>query len=639
MINRSPLKRYSKPRTAGDQTSGGRGKLLRATSSLTRVELVVRETLQNSWDARLSGERPTYGARIYRIDTEVKEALRSQVFTDLPTSLGDLEDSLNSPDLHAIEIFDRGTSGLDGPYLASEEARPGEANNFNSFVFDIGTTKDSESAGGTFGFGKTATFEVSRAHSVVYWSRCRGRDGALEHRLIAATLHDPYVEADRRYTGAHWWGDPESEVIAPLRGERAAELGKSLFRTGFHALETGTSILVIDPVIAITHETDAAAHKREPVRSDEHADALVSQFSKAISFSAWPKVVHGSGGVSPMDIKLFKNRVEQGVATNALREYDRFADALLTVRQAQDNSLPPTSDTDPAGVLRSETIPIHLRRSGALSVPREEIFGQRQDNVVGHLRLVESAVSADEPTGDIPRNVVCLMRSEAELVVRYDLHVEPESEFIQWHGVFKPTPECDGHFAAAEPPTHDSWVPASAESEISEYVVERAMRNVQQKVRSFLSQDTVTIQPGTRSVRGVSTALREFVPLGPAPDDMANTTTSPRRQARAKQQRAQAGVNVLRASPLSDNLGQELLVRAESSRADYALISVDVYAVTAEGRMALEDDEVLVEVVEAGVRNPIDKAFKATTNETVQLEIRTKVPTALEVSVSMDEQP
>ena len=61
----STLGRYSKPRGAGDQTSGGRGKLLRPTSDLSRVGIVVRETLQNKgprlgsslWSTRLQGER------------------------------------------------------------------------------------------------------------------------------------------------------------------------------------------------------------------------------------------------------------------------------------------------------------------------------------------------------------------------------------------------------------------------------------------------------------------------------------------------------------------------------------------------------------------------------------------------------
>ena len=148
------LKRYSKPRGAGDQTSGGRGKLLRPTSALSRLELLVRETLQNSWDARDDDWTPAYGVRVYRLDDKVKQTLRENIFTDLPDSLSDLSACLRSPDVHAIEIFDRGTVGLNGPYRASEVAQDGEKNNFNSFVFDIGSTKSSGRSGGTFGFGK-----------------------------------------------------------------------------------------------------------------------------------------------------------------------------------------------------------------------------------------------------------------------------------------------------------------------------------------------------------------------------------------------------------------------------------------------------------------------------------------------------
>lgn len=232
-MKESALKRYSKRRTAGDQTSGGRGKLLRPSTDLSRIELVVRETLQNSWDAADDDWYPAYGVSVHEVSAQTKTVLKDMIFTELPESLSLLADSLNATGLHAIEIYDRGTTGLDGPYRASDVAELGEPNNFNSFVFDIGTTKDSSSSGGTFGFGKTATFEISRAHSVVYWTRCRTKTGSLEHRLIAASLHEPYAEDGARYTGAHWWGDPEDSEIVPLRGGCRRKSWRSHFRHPF----------------------------------------------------------------------------------------------------------------------------------------------------------------------------------------------------------------------------------------------------------------------------------------------------------------------------------------------------------------------------------------------------------------------
>src|SRR5699024_325745 len=79
---------------------------------------------------------------------------------------------------------------------------------------------------------------------------------------------------------------------------------------------------------------------------------------------------------------------------------------------------------------------------------------------------------------------------------------------LQWTGVFKPTPECDHHFASSEPPTHDAWTPNTAESEISNYVVRRTLEQVRRKTRDFLDAQQGEIKATNRSVRDVSAALR-----------------------------------------------------------------------------------------------------------------------------------
>ncbi|WP_222127602.1 hypothetical protein, partial [Brevibacterium casei] len=106
--------------------------------------MLIRETLQNSWDAREEDRPPAYGVRLDRLEKSKRVILLDHVFTDLPVSLEQIRASLSSPDVHAVEIYDRGTTGLAGPFRASDEATDGLPNNFNSFVFDIGTTSDSE---------------------------------------------------------------------------------------------------------------------------------------------------------------------------------------------------------------------------------------------------------------------------------------------------------------------------------------------------------------------------------------------------------------------------------------------------------------------------------------------------------------
>ena len=639
----SALKRYSKPRGAGDQTSGGRGKLLRPTSALSRLELLVRETLQNSWDARDDDWTPAYGVRVYRMDHVVKQMLRENVFTELPESLSDLADCLRSPDVHAIEIFDRGTVGLNGPFRASEVARNGEKNNFNSFVFDIGSTKSSGRSGGTFGFGKTASFEVSNAHSVVYWSRCLTQDDEVEHRLIACALHDEYEEGNARFTGAHWWGDPDDDDIVPLRGEAAAAMGEEIFRTHFGDTEegdpeTGTSILILDPVITVGIDDDLDA--RVPVRTDEHSEALIQQVSDAVAHSAWPKVVPNGEESRPMIVELYENRAEKPVVDLALSQYGHFASGLNSIRQLQGQLKEDYSVSLPFGAVRSQSFPITLSPRGAMRTKKEEMFGGRTDNTIGHLFLIESAELDTQVASSVPKNVICMMRSEAELVVNYNPVVETESGILQWHGVFKPTPECDRHFAASEPPTHDRWTPDAADSEASRYVVRRALDLIGTKTKAFLSENKVQPKDQEQSVRKVALGLRSFVPLGLPPED-ETVRDSPRRRARqsggSKRGRG-TEVAIVRSGQLPNGGGQVIDVLPTSKECRLVALTAEIFAITSDGRLALDEDELTVTWRSGGRVLEVGTDCVVAPGEEVQLRLDTRTPAALEISIKAEEE-
>lgn len=636
----SSLNRYSKPRGAGDQTSGGRGKLLRATSALSRLELLVRETLQNSWDARDEEWTPAYGVRVYRMDPDVKQILRKHVFTDLPESLADLADCLHSPDVHAIEIYDRGTVGLNGPFRASEVASDGEKNNFNSFVFDIGTTKTSGQSGGTFGFGKTASFEVSNAHSVVYWSRCRTQDDEdVEHRLIACSLHDPYEEGNARFTGAHWWGAPDDDDIIPIRGEEAAELGEQIFRTHFGDTndgepETGTSILILDPVITVG--VADGLDERVPVRTDEDSEALLKQISDALAHSAWPKVVPSGEEDRPMIVELYENRHERPVIDSMLAKYGHFASALNFVRSEQGQLEEGYSIALPVGTVRSQCFPIVLRPRGAMVSMRSELFGGRQDDTVGHLYLIESAAIATETDSTGPRDALCIMRSEAELVVNYDPVVEAEGGTLQWHGVFKPTTECDRHFAASEPPTHDRWTPDAAESEASRYVVRRTLEQIRSKTKKFLNENRASVNVQEQSVRKVALGLRSFVPLGHSKPDDAD---SPRRRARrsgGQKKEHRTEVAILNSKPLPGGRGQVIDVLPTSRNGESVSLKAEVFAITSDGRLALDDEDVRATWRCGKALLEVGQECIVESGTDVELRLETRTPTALEIAIKTE---
>lgn len=651
----STLKRFSKPRGAGDQTSGGRGKLLRPTSDLSRVGIVVRETLQNSWDARDEDWDPAYGVRVYKVNEDARRVLRDRIFTDLPTSLRDLGAGLNNPNLHAIEIYDRGTTGLNGPYRATEVAEEGKPNNFNSFVFDIGTTKASESSGGTFGFGKTATFEVSRVHSVVYWTRCLNDSGQFEHRLIAASLHEPYAENKQRFTGAHWWGNlvpstsnPALEDIVPIVGEEAQRLGELLFHVPFgdegEFHETGTSILILEPVISVEDVVDGEAEAEQAplvqvaVETEDHVSELLRQISEALSLNSWPKTIPLDNENIPMLIELYRNEDELGVAERIRQESEIYANALINVRTQQGQQSVEDKREIPSGILDQRTIEITLRPPKKPGISHSDYFGTRRDRIVGHLHLSLRLKTPEGTPQSHRQNALCLMRSEAELVVYYDEVIEFSDENIEWHGVFKPTPECDRHFSASEPPTHDSWTPRSGtDNEISAYVVSRALNNIRQKTRDFLSAHQAPQKESTRSVREVANGLREFVPFGELDDSEESASGSGGSRPRSKKSRPDVHVEVLGSQATSDRRGQQLQVQASSKSGKNILVKADIFALTAEGRMKLTDEEAEVVWLKNGVQIAQGHSYTVPHHGVVDIAFRTHIVAALEVDLQTEE--
>lgn len=634
------LKIYSKPRGAGDQTSGGRGKLLRATSNLTRVQILVRETLQNSWDAKLDVWVPAYGVYVHRVSETVKHTLANQVFTNLPSSLKVLEESLAHPEMRVLEIYDRGTSGLDGPFRAGEATPPGTPNNFNSFVFDIGTTKADGGAGGTFGFGKTATFEVSHAHSVVYWSACRNEHGDVEHRLIASALHEPYDEKGARFTGAHWWGDPEESDIVPLRGTAAQELGEQLFNTHFGEDETGTSILVVDPEVRISSDTEAAA-ERVQVHSDHHEDLLVDEIVDSLAYSAWPKTIHAGDVDPPMILHVYKRGEEVEVSEAINNRYAHYAISLNAIREKLDQLEGPVSPP-PIQVLKHSTEAIVLRPKRSFNEPLSKFFGDRTDSTAGflHLMLTPTETGEQKRAGpSAPKNQLCLMRSRAELVVYYDSVADTDLGGLQWTGVFKPTPECDFHFASSEPPTHDTWTPNTADTEISAYVVRRTLDAIRRKTREFLEAERVAQQASQRSVRDVANALRSFVP--PGQFDPETAQPEPGHQSRRSRRTKSHPPEVVFHGHTPTPGGPGFIVQFElkAKAKSELLVTAQPSARTADGRMGLEPDEYQLEW--KGHERPAAQGdaavFKA--GSAGELKVITRTALALDLAIDVEEHP
>ena len=149
-----------------------------------------------------------------------------------------------------------------------------------------------------------------------------------------------------------------------------------------------------------------------------------------------------------------------------------------------------------------------------------EIRSQRPARLLGHLALVRLPIglrARDLGFGDEAHHV-CLMRHDAELVVKY-LAMRPlDVSGYQWGGVFKPTAEADASFAASEPPTHDEWNSASLKRPHSVFV-NVGLKKIENAAREFVSPSAPAPSDdlvGVPSVVNLANKLSGFVPTSPA---------------------------------------------------------------------------------------------------------------------------
>lgn len=396
---------------------------------LDRLTILVRESAQNSWDARID-DRHTVD---YRIDLKTVGAADAPAWRDnllrkapakqhLP-----LRDKLQKPLLRVLSISDRGTRGLGGPTRADTVTDKGR--DFVAFMRNIGEPRDQALGGGTYGFGKGILYLTSKAGTIIVHTRCQF-EGRYETRLMAASLWKSYDNKEpaggRRYTGRHWWGDVSGEVIEPLVGAVADAMAARLGLQPLGPTETGTTVVIIDPDL----------EDKEPAEAAEY-------LAETIAWHLWPKMLPTDGGNPPMRFSVTCDGMTYPVPDPAaMKPLKLFVNAYRKMKDAQ------------ADELRWR----NTRLLGRLGLNR---------TMAPRFEPSEPAKVAGFEDGLVHH--VCLMRP-AELVVNYWSGQKPAGEVIAYAGVFRADESMDETYAAAEPPTHDSWNPQSLDYPQSSYV-------------------------------------------------------------------------------------------------------------------------------------------------------------------------
>ncbi len=389
------------------------------------LEVLVREAVQNCWDAHRAGGigvTVEIGARTLR--AEQVATLRERVLADAPQGLP-LAPLLDEG-LQLLHFADFGTTGLGGPTRADAELTG--VTDFVDFVRNVGQPPDKEFAGGSFGYGKAAFYLASRARTIIVDSYCLPED---ERRLIAYGLGEEYREGGIPYTGRHWWGVMDEGVPEPLRGAEAARLAADLGLPERGPGDHGTTVAIVAPHL---HAASLDEDLDLPAAIDFIAECLLWNF--------WPKLTAPAGKQPEMSFRLCVDGVEREL------EDPRRHPRLSAFTEAMD-----------------------LLRDPGLAAPgdpffvRSELECRSPKKVVGTLALRQTATSAVSAEGPLTSGAkatadgvhhVALMRN-VELVVTYRRGPVLPVPQRGYAGVFRCAPELDDVFCQSEPPTHDSW--------------------------------------------------------------------------------------------------------------------------------------------------------------------------------------
>ncbi|MEU8631084.1 hypothetical protein AB0C38_02870 [Amycolatopsis sp. NPDC048633] len=417
---------------------------------LDLLTILVRESAQNSWDARTGDTAVDYHLDLRVVGPAHAPAWRELLTREVPAHEQlPLRKSISGPSIRILTVSDRGATGLGGPTRADNAVV--ENHDFVSFIRNIGEPRDTELGGGTYGFGKGIFYLLSRPGTVLVHTRCRVQ-GGFETRLMGCALWKSYAEGEglsgRRYTGRHWWGVTSSDgVVEPLIGADADAAAERLGLRGFGHDETGTTVVVIDPDLGEREIQEAGSYLAE-----------------TITWNLWPKMLADpDDGAPPMRFSVQCNGITVPVPDpRETTPLDMFVAAYQTIRSEDDHN-----------------------NLWYLGNPRTKL---------GALGLEKQFLPpfAETPAGEaagISGTVhhVCLMRT-AELVVTYHAGPKPAAEYVSYAGVFRADVALDSTFASSEPPTHDAWNWQSLDG-LDKRFVKMAFTRIKESIEKLIEID------------------------------------------------------------------------------------------------------------------------------------------------------
>ncbi|MDW8260956.1 MAG: hypothetical protein RMJ35_00375 [Phycisphaerales bacterium] len=473
-----PLTLYSEPYCPTGNIGENLKKLLGAPTT-DPLQTAIREALQNIADAARLGCGPRVLIRLRRLSAEQRRTLREEVFHEMPPeeeSAAALRRFLNDPNAFVLEICDFDTVGLGGPTRADEMPTGTRCTDFVDFLLNVGSPRDTVHGGGTYGFGKTALYRVSRCTTIIV-DTFPSDPEFRQQRLMACHLGRSFARRsnrkEKKFTGRHWWGRPiggGTGGVEPLTGDQARNLAQQLGFPGRSKTSTGTSIMILD-----------FARPAGDGEQDEPEDPSVTgnRIVETILWNFWPRMMEST----PPERRFTVDVEVEGVrlrmpAPEQTPPLDLFSIAMDKVRSG-----------DGCVEIRSQR---PAKRLGTLAIQKGP-RSKRCPLVGNHSVFPERA------------HHIALMRP-VELVVKYLEGPAIPDESLEWCGVFRASDEeeVERAFAESEPPAHDDWIPSNLQNRHQKTFVNVALRRIGEE-----AQRVVNANGGPKPPPGLATPLAQ----------------------------------------------------------------------------------------------------------------------------------
>lgn len=465
---------------------GDRGfRRLLGAPSLEGLQLVLREAIQNSCDAAKLGRGPGILIRLRTLTPEQIAFMRESLFADLPfvaESQEQLAAFLASDAPRVLEICDFNTTGLGGPTRADRIPEDVKRTDFIDFLRNVGTQRNTDLGGGTYGFGKASLYMTSLCSTIIVDTLAVEPEGP-ERRVMACHLGSSGARPSgdgftTRYTGRHWWGvSPDAlEPTDPATGCLAENIAEALGAPGRNNDETGTSIIILDP--DVPHDSLGAAG---------------IQIVESVLWNFWPRLMENA----PPDKRITLAVEIDGEALDvpppeACPPLDLYARAMTMIREQHRDVVS----------IASERPRKHL---GKLAI----VKGLRSERL--------PAFRGEESYFPNPARGIALMRPAELVVTEIKGGALPDSR-AEWAGVFVASDEreVERAFAQSEPAAHDTWDPSGLPKGYGKTFVTVALRKLRDAAHEVASPTIPTggDSGGGLPIAAVSGLLGSFLEAG-----------------------------------------------------------------------------------------------------------------------------